>query len=90
MKLSKKQRIVIMERAYDKAAKLVPEGKLDLAPLEREVLSRVLQDSRTSSILNRRSYKEGVWKHFGWDTPEAKERYQQMIKEVIYGHSRSV
>lgn len=43
MRLSKKQRLMIFDRAYDKAAKVKPGEKSPLFPIEEEVLRDALQ-----------------------------------------------
>jgi hypothetical protein len=43
MKLSLKQRLMIFDRAYDKAAKVKPGEKSPLFPMEEEVLRDALQ-----------------------------------------------
>lgn len=42
MKLSKKQRLMIFDRAFDKAAKVKPGEKSPLFPMEEEVLRDAL------------------------------------------------
>lgn len=43
MRLSKKQRLMIFDRAYDKAAKVKPGEKSPLFPIEEEVLQDALR-----------------------------------------------
>ena len=85
MKLRKKQKIAILERAYDKAARLVSGGVLKLAPLEQEVLADCLSYSNRLSHEKRRSYRNNVWEHFGWNTTEAQAKYEQTLKNITEG-----
>ena len=85
MKIGKKQRLAILERAYDKAAKVLPGGTVILADLERSVLADAIEWSRRLAHGRRQSYRRSVWEHFGWNESAASERFTKMIEEIRNG-----
>lgn len=89
MKIGKKQRLAILDRAYDKAAKVLPGGTVVLADLERSVLAACLEWSRLLAYERRQDYRRSVWRHFGWDTPKGQAKYNATIKEIVYDKNRS-
>lgn len=85
MKLSKKQRLTILERAYDKAAKVLPGQKGKLAEVEGMVLAEAISYSAELGRIRRREYRGNVWQHFGWDEPAASEQYSKLLKDIRNG-----
>lgn len=77
-----KQRIQILERAYDKAAGLVPKP---LTEIEARTLYKALALSRKLAQPQREEYRNQIRQHFGWDTPEAEEKFQQLLTDIREG-----
>lgn len=77
-----KQRLLILDRAYDKAVKGQP-----LAELEGKILQNAIQYSAQKEKVARKTRRDSVWKHFGWDTPEGKAKWQKISEEIRHGKS---
>lgn len=78
----RRQRILILERAYDKAVK----GER-LAELEERVLRSAIRYGAEKARLASSSRRDAVWKHFGWDTVEGQAKWEAIRKEIMYGKS---
>ena len=72
----------ILERAYDKAVK-----SIKLAEMEERILLRAIQCSTEKAKREAKPRRDSIWKHFGWDTPEGQEKWEQIRKEILYGKS---
>lgn len=82
MKLSKKQRLLILDRAYDKAVRKAP-----LAELEERVLRDALQYSSKKAYERSRERSAAIRQHFGWDTAEGQAKWEEIKKEILDGKS---
>ena len=77
-----RQRLLILERAYDKAVK-----GTKLAELEERVLRSAIQYGAEKAKRESKPRRDSIWKHFGWDTAEGQEKWQAIVKEIRYGKS---
>ena len=85
MKLGLKQRLAILDRAYDKAAKFLPGETNKLAEMERSVLTSAITWSSNLSRYRRKDYRDRVRQHFGWDHPANIERFAKTLEEIRNG-----
>ena len=85
MKIKTKQKIQILERAYDKAAKFVPGAANKLAEMETLVLDEVSRYSSKIAKIQRKAHRDNIWEHFGWNDSETDKQYRQMLEEIHYG-----
>jgi hypothetical protein len=85
VKIKEKQRLEILNRAYDKATKVLPGKPVVLADLERSVLAASIDWSRRLAHERRQSYRHSVWEHFGWNEPAEVERFHKMLEEIRNG-----
>lgn len=81
-KSGKKQRLAILERAYDKAVR----GEKQ-AEMESRVLRSALLYSAAKAKHESKSRRDRIWAHFGWDTPEGQAKWEAIRKEIMYGKS---
>jgi hypothetical protein len=82
-----KTRVPILERAYDKASKFGPGRIGSLAELEASTLLEAIRYGREKAEPERKLRRDAIWKHFGWDTPEAEAKWQRIREGIINGNS---
>ena len=75
-------RILILERAYDKAV----SGR-KLAELEESVLRSAIQYGAEKAKREAKPRRDSIWARFGWDTPEGKAKWDEIRKGIINGKS---
>ena len=80
--MNKKGRLLILDRAYDKAVK----GQR-LAELEERVLRSAIQYSAEKAHRESQPRRDSIWKHFGWNTVEGQEKWAEIRKGIIHGKS---
>ena len=75
-------RILILERAYDKAV----SGR-KLAELEERVLRNAIQYSAEKAHRESQPRRDSIWAHFGWDTVEGQAKWAEIRKGITNGKS---
>jgi hypothetical protein len=85
MKANLKKRLQILDRAYDKASKFAPGGGGKMAEMEASTLMHAIRWSQSLAEPARLARRNAIWKHYGWDTPEAEAKWQQIREGIING-----
>ena len=80
--VTKKGRLLILDRAYDKAVK-----GIKLAELEELVLRGAILYSSNKAKREAKPRRDSIWARFGWDTPEGKAKWDEIRKGIINGKS---
>jgi len=78
----RQNRLLILDRAYDKAVK-----GLNLADMEEAVLRSAIRYGAKKAKQESKPRRDSIWKHFGWGTAEGEAKWDAIIKEIRYGQS---
>ena len=75
-------RLLILERAYDKAVK-----GTKLVELEERVLRDAIWYGAEKAKRENQPRRDSIWAHFGWDTAEGQAKWAEIRKGIIHGKS---